>query len=140
MLKSSGVGVVAIRVCLSDRVGACLRIVCSPGWAFAEAIISYLAPLWIGARGVEFDWANIQMGMRSNVGLVGGHMCLLVCSLARSSSAFCCIATHVACCSRNLPPEDVYSYPFPPFGTHGVSFEDAAYQQKPCSVPMSFLS
>lgn len=47
------------------------------GWAFAEAIISYLAPLWMGARGVEFSWANIQMGMRSNVGVVSSlmHFC-----------------------------------------------------------------
>jgi hypothetical protein len=40
------------------------------GWAAAEAIVSYLIPLWIGARGMEFSWEYIQMGLASNINLV----------------------------------------------------------------------
>ena len=28
-------------------------------------------PLWVGARGVEFDWKYIQMCFESNINLVG---------------------------------------------------------------------
>ncbi|KAM7026289.1 BOS complex subunit TMEM147, partial [Acridotheres tristis] len=27
-------------------------------------------PLWVGARGVEFDWRHLQMGLDSNISLV----------------------------------------------------------------------
>ena len=30
-------------------------------------------PLWVGARGVEFDWRYIQMSFDSNVSLVRFH-------------------------------------------------------------------
>ncbi|KAM6289058.1 BOS complex subunit TMEM147, partial [Aegotheles albertisi] len=26
-------------------------------------------PLWVGARGVEFDWKHLQMGLESNISL-----------------------------------------------------------------------
>lgn len=29
-----------------------------------------VVPLWVGARGVEFDWKYIQMSLDSNVSLV----------------------------------------------------------------------
>ena len=29
-------------------------------------------PLWVGARGIEFDWRHVQMGLDSNISLVRG--------------------------------------------------------------------
>lgn len=40
------------------------------GWATAELIMTRVLPLWVGARGVEFDWKYIQMSFDSNVSLV----------------------------------------------------------------------
>lgn len=40
------------------------------GWATAELIMTRLVPLWVGARGVEFDWKYIQMSFDANVSLV----------------------------------------------------------------------
>ena len=42
------------------------------GWATAELIMTRLVPLWVGARGVEFDWKYIQMSFDANVSLVSG--------------------------------------------------------------------
>lgn len=48
-----------------------LRILCvTVGWTGAQALASYLIPLWIGARGPEFNWEYIQMGIASNVSLL----------------------------------------------------------------------
>ena len=44
------------------------------GWATAELLVTRLLPLWVGARGVEFDWKYIQMCFDSNINLVH-HMC-----------------------------------------------------------------
>ena len=40
------------------------------GWSFAEAIGLYIVPLWSGARGMEFSWEYVQMGISSNISLV----------------------------------------------------------------------
>lgn len=40
------------------------------GWATAELVMTRLVPLWVGARGVEFDWKYIQMSFDANVSLV----------------------------------------------------------------------
>jgi hypothetical protein len=40
------------------------------GWAFVDAIFRRLLPLWIGARGVEFEWQYIQMSVDSNITLI----------------------------------------------------------------------
>jgi hypothetical protein len=40
------------------------------GWASAELIVTGLLPLWVGARGVEFDWRYVQMSLDSNISLV----------------------------------------------------------------------
>ena len=40
------------------------------GWATAELVMTHLLPLWVGARGVEFDWKYIQMSFDANVSLV----------------------------------------------------------------------
>ena len=39
-------------------------------------------PLWVGARGVEFDWRYIQMSFDSNVSLVRFH-----------HTCYCCVET-----------------------------------------------
>ncbi|XP_071656673.1 BOS complex subunit TMEM147 isoform X2 [Patagioenas fasciata] len=47
-----------------------LRIlVAALGWAGAELVSSRCVPLWVGARGVEFDWRHLQMGLDSNISL-----------------------------------------------------------------------
>ncbi|XP_065510745.1 BOS complex subunit TMEM147-like isoform X1 [Caloenas nicobarica] len=47
-----------------------LRIlVAALGWASAELLTSRCVPLWVGARGVEFDWRHLQMGLESNISL-----------------------------------------------------------------------
>jgi hypothetical protein len=57
------------------------------GWATSELIMTKLVfrhlfvelfdlffcrflPLWVGARGIEFDWKYMQMGFDSNISLV----------------------------------------------------------------------
>ncbi|XP_059151934.1 BOS complex subunit TMEM147-like [Physella acuta] len=40
------------------------------GWATAELIVTRFLPLWMGARGVEFDWKYIQMSFDSNISLI----------------------------------------------------------------------
>ncbi|XP_012945381.1 transmembrane protein 147 [Aplysia californica] len=40
------------------------------GWATAELIVTRFVPLWMGARGVEFDWKYIQMSFDSNISLI----------------------------------------------------------------------
>jgi hypothetical protein len=40
------------------------------GWSIGENLLSRLAPLWMGARGLEFDWKYIQMSILANVNMV----------------------------------------------------------------------
>lgn len=40
------------------------------GWATAELLMTRFIPLWVGARGVEFDWKYVQMCFESNINLV----------------------------------------------------------------------
>jgi len=47
------------------------------GWAFAEFIPTTLIYLWVGARGVEFDWKYIQRSFEANINLV--HFLTLSC-------------------------------------------------------------
>ncbi|XP_052804137.1 transmembrane protein 147-like [Mya arenaria] len=44
------------------------------GWATAELVMTRFLPLWVGARGVEFDWKYVQMSFDSNISLVH-HIC-----------------------------------------------------------------
>lgn len=46
------------------------------GWATADLLATRLFPLWVGARGVEFDWKYIQMSLESNINLVSTIMYL----------------------------------------------------------------
>eukprot|EP01083_Nonionella_stella_P069410 185044_1 len=44
-----------------------LRILCvGLGWSFSHSITHYLIPLW-SARGIEFNWGYIFMGIKSNL-------------------------------------------------------------------------
>ncbi|CAG0914700.1 unnamed protein product [Notodromas monacha] len=40
------------------------------GWSMAEFVLTKLLPLWVGARGLEFDWKHMQSALDSNVALV----------------------------------------------------------------------
>lgn len=40
------------------------------GWATAELVMTRVLPLWVGARGIEFDWKYIQMSLDSNISLL----------------------------------------------------------------------
>ncbi|XWS25697.1 hypothetical protein CRYUN_Cryun27aG0089800 [Craigia yunnanensis] len=40
------------------------------GWAFADFVLHRLAPLWVGARGLEFTWDYILQGLVANANLV----------------------------------------------------------------------
>ncbi|KAK1268274.1 hypothetical protein QJS04_geneDACA006567 [Acorus gramineus] len=40
------------------------------GWAFADSVLHRLAPLWVGARGLEFTWEHILQGIEANANLV----------------------------------------------------------------------
>ena len=40
------------------------------GWGVAELIFTRFLVLWVGAKGVEFNWRYIQMSLDSNVALV----------------------------------------------------------------------
>ncbi|XP_027355916.1 transmembrane protein 147 isoform X1 [Abrus precatorius] len=44
------------------------------GWAFADSVLHRLAPLWVGARGLEFTWDYILQGLEANANLVGSFM------------------------------------------------------------------
>lgn len=54
------------------------------GWAFADSVLHRLAPLWVGARGLEFTWDYILQGIEANANLV--YIFLLVSHLF---SIFC---------------------------------------------------
>jgi hypothetical protein len=37
------------------------------GWAFAELVLTRVIFLWVGARGIEFDWKYIQNSFEANI-------------------------------------------------------------------------
>ncbi|KAH7436635.1 hypothetical protein KP509_05G028900 [Ceratopteris richardii] len=39
-------------------------------WAFSDSLLHRLAPLWVGARGLEFTWDYLLQGLESNANLV----------------------------------------------------------------------
>jgi len=45
-------------------------LVAGIGWATAELVMTRFFPLWVGARGMEFDWKFMQMSFESNVSLI----------------------------------------------------------------------
>jgi hypothetical protein len=40
------------------------------GWGAAELIFTRFLVLWVGAKGVEFNWKYIMMSLESNIALV----------------------------------------------------------------------
>eukprot|EP00297_Palpitomonas_bilix_P018456 CAMPEP_0113893830 /NCGR_PEP_ID=MMETSP0780_2-20120614/16330_1 /TAXON_ID=652834 /ORGANISM="Palpitomonas bilix" /LENGTH=190 /DNA_ID=CAMNT_0000884203 /DNA_START=178 /DNA_END=750 /DNA_ORIENTATION=+ /assembly_acc=CAM_ASM_000599 len=57
------------------------------GWAFIESFTTNIAPLWVGARGSEFDWKYIGMGVKSNMRLIGIIGMVLCASLSTKKSS-----------------------------------------------------
>ena len=50
----------------SSHVYVCL----CPGWGTAEMLGTKVIPLWVGARGMEFSWNNLQTALDANINLV----------------------------------------------------------------------
>jgi len=50
--------------------GSVKVLVAGLGWAFAELLLTRLVFLWVGARGVEFDWRYIQKSLEANISLL----------------------------------------------------------------------
>ena len=44
------------------------------GWAFAELVLTRVIFLWVGARGIEFDWKYIQNSFEANTWYSFGHV------------------------------------------------------------------
>lgn len=45
-------------------------LVAGVGWAFADFLLTRVIFLWVGARGIEFDWKYMQKSFDANVNLV----------------------------------------------------------------------
>merc|ERR1712079_182067 len=52
-------------------------LVAGVGWAFAEFLLTRVIFLWVGARGIEFDWKYMQKSFDANINLV--HYLTLAC-------------------------------------------------------------
>merc|ERR1719234_625668 len=50
--------------------GSVKVLIAGLGWAFAELVLTRLVFLWVGARGVEFDWRYIQKSFDANISLL----------------------------------------------------------------------
>merc|ERR1719384_697160 len=50
--------------------GSVKVLVAGLGWGFAELVLTRLVFLWVGARGVEFDWKYIQKSFDANISLL----------------------------------------------------------------------
>eukprot|EP00274_Cyanoptyche_gloeocystis_P002839 CAMPEP_0196660506 /NCGR_PEP_ID=MMETSP1086-20130531/40120_1 /TAXON_ID=77921 /ORGANISM="Cyanoptyche gloeocystis , Strain SAG4.97" /LENGTH=354 /DNA_ID=CAMNT_0041994949 /DNA_START=37 /DNA_END=1098 /DNA_ORIENTATION=+ len=53
----------------SDRIVKILGV--GLGWGTAESILFRLAPVWLGAKGMEFDWSVIYTSIEANISLLG---------------------------------------------------------------------
>merc|ERR1712141_977954 len=48
-----------------------VKVLCAGlGWAFAELVLTRIIFLWVGARGIEFDWKYIQNSFDANINLI----------------------------------------------------------------------
>ena len=45
-------------------------LVAGVGWAFADFLLTRVIFLWVGARGIEFDWKYMQKSFDANIDLV----------------------------------------------------------------------
>uniref|UniRef100_A0A803NMP5 Integrase catalytic domain-containing protein n=1 Tax=Cannabis sativa TaxID=3483 RepID=A0A803NMP5_CANSA len=86
------------------------------GWAFADSVLHRLAPLWVGARGLEFTWDFILQGLEANA------------NLPRGSIKGQALADFVIECSRvgDLPDEPVLELPTWKVYVDGASNEKGA--------------
>merc|ERR1712198_327945 len=50
--------------------GSVKVLVAGLGWGFAELVLTRLVFLWVGARGVEFDWKYMQKSFDANISLL----------------------------------------------------------------------
>merc|ERR1719474_661500 len=62
------VGIYLVMQRVSGR-GSVKILVAGLGWAMAELILTRLVFLWVGARGVEFDWRYIQKSLEAIISL-----------------------------------------------------------------------
>ena len=69
------------------------------GWGTAQLIATRVLPLWMGARGTEFDWKYMQSALGANIELVS--VCVHVCVCVRE-----CV--HVCVCVRECVYVSVY--------------------------------
>jgi len=83
-LEPIGVHLTLNKIPRLSQYPADLRVVAvAIGWSCAQSLALFLFPLWFGARGMEFSWDYIQMGLTANVQLV-------YCSLGSFSFFFIC--------------------------------------------------
>ena len=47
--------------------GSVKVLIAGLGWAFAELVLTRVIFLWVGARGIEFDWKYIQNSFEANI-------------------------------------------------------------------------
>merc|ERR1712113_37371 len=50
--------------------GSVKVLIAGLGWASAQLVLTRLVFLWVGARGVEFDWRYIQKSFEANISLL----------------------------------------------------------------------
>lgn len=70
-----GLGLIIQRVAGKGQVKV---LVAGLGWAFAELVLTRVVFLWVGARGIEFDWKYIQKSLDANISLVSEDLELLL--------------------------------------------------------------
>jgi len=70
-LEPIGVHLTLNKIPRLSQYPADLRVVAvAIGWSCAQSLALFLFPLWFGARGMEFSWDYIQMGLTANVQLL----------------------------------------------------------------------
>ena len=56
-----------------------LFVVVCVGWGVTEVVATRVVPLWVDAKGVEFSWNSLQIGLDTNITMV--CVSLLTCTL-----------------------------------------------------------
>ncbi|ROT77491.1 BOS complex subunit TMEM147 [Penaeus vannamei] len=102
-----GLSIVMGRVVASGHIKV---LIAGLGWAAADLFLTRALPLWVGARGLEFDWKYIQISLDANISLVHHlNMALLVWLWWRTSLASALrpivAALIVGCVYRPLLPQ-----------------------------------
>lgn len=69
-----GLSIVMGRVVASGHIKV---LIAGLGWAAADLFLTRALPLWVGARGLEFDWKYIQISLDANISLVRAEQILL---------------------------------------------------------------